>query len=300
MALYERNSRTNITAKLLDLGMKPDFDGKIRLDAIVDEHTPWIAGKVSPERDCNKWLHYYFKYFNLIPWQCTSCWKIFYNPKTLEELFRVYKMQQEEREFGTTTGWKCGMERRYFTGNKGGYAAFWYNPLFCGLNQARHNLKIVREKLGTSEVQLKRGCTEMEIWTKKRLGKASDCWSELVGPVSLDLQRKLDEVFVKEGFIGSLTEEYKQVVQNRWIENAARHSKVSGDMSYKKYLDRDSDPVEALELYGDSIHRANDYAGAKNGRNYLINLVGRREASKHFGNEDTGDGLLVPELEKKE
>jgi hypothetical protein len=298
MARYENNMKGNILQMLLSSGLKPDFDGKFRLNPVPNDQSPWIhQNGGEDERNCTLWLNYFFKYAQILPWQCTGCWKIFANPQTLEQVFMVREMQKD-RELNLGLDCKCGLEQRYFTGNVGGWAAFWYNPLFCGLNVARNNLARLEKNYPELKLQLKRGCTELEDFTKRKFGMGSDSWNELITPFSLKVQKALEGTMVHEVNWSPMPRALEKVIENRWIEHAIQHCKLTGDMTWKRYIDEE--PIVTYELYGHSIHRANDYAGAKNGRNYLINLVGRCEASKHFGDEDTGDGLLVPELEKKE
>lgn len=298
MAKYEENRQGNIDLQLLQKGIKRDLDGKVRLNLTVDTATPWITAKADPQRECEKWLFRYFNYFSLLPWQCTGCWKIYCNPKTLKDLFEIREFQRDE-ESNLNLPRKCGMETREFTGNVGGYVAFWYNPLFSGLDKARHNVRLLRENLKREDIYLKRGCTEMEIYTTQRFKVDSSRWSELVAPISLDLQKRLDDIFIRAGEVSLLTEDLQKVVENRWIDNAIEHSKATGDKTYLEFVDKD--PLVSLVNYAGSIHRANDYIGAKDGEHYLINIAGRREAEKYFGRSLGGnEGLMVPELEEEE
>lgn len=298
MAKYEDNMQGNIDLQLLRKGIKRDLDGKVRLNLVVDETTPWITAKADPERECEKWLFRYFHYFSLIPWQCTGCWKIYHNPKTLKDLFAVREFQRDE-EKNLGLGRKCGLETREFTGNVNGYVAFWYNPLFVGLDKARQNVKLLREALGREDVFLKRGCTEMEIYTVQRFGVDSAEWSKLVARTSLELQKRLDEIFVRCGEVSLLSEDMQKVVENRWIDAAIATSKAKGDMTYLEFVDKN--PVVSLTNYAGSIHRANDFVGGKDGEHYLVNVAGRREAEKYFGRSLGGnEGLVLPELETDE
>ena len=298
MARYEENFKNNVTMRLLEQGIKPDLDGRIRLQPTAHEETPWVPGKVDEERHCILWLNYFFQYFQLIPWQCTGCWKIYYPIGTLEELFRIRELQRED-ENNAGLARKCGMDRRDNGGRRGGYVAFWYNPLFCGLDRARHNLKRIREAVGSDEVQLKRGCTEIEVWTRRKFNLGSSDWTKFVTKASLALQKELEDRIIPEPVWLYMHPDRQRATENLWIENAIACCKVSGDYSYKKFIDEKL-PVD-LETYGGSIHRTKDFVGGKDGRHYLINIAGRREAEEYFGTDSGRDeSLLVPELEEEE
>ena len=178
MALYETLTRIDvmepIAQKLVNRQMEIDPDDQratIQGKSILPK--PWILSGIDTERNCSIWFSFIFENYNLIHPGCRSCWKICYRPRNLDELFFIYKLQQEmKNEFipGTEFHYhgKCGVERRAYVGNQGGYSSFWYNPLSCGLETARKIRLAVYDRISKKinpepKVILKRGCTEMEL-----------------------------------------------------------------------------------------------------------------------------------------
>lgn len=135
---------------------------------------------------------------------------------------------------------KCGVERRPYTGNAGGYAAFWYSPLPCGLGIARKVRdhveqriagEVRKEPLKEGEVIVKRGCTEFECTYSP-----SDKWEEIARmynweqklPRIMSIAPKMTKQRVNGGSEYPVTE-----IRNKreWIEHAVAY----GDKTYLRY-----------------------------------------------------------------
>lgn len=262
MALYEQLVEFDLVPRIMDMGLRLEWDGTVKVESpYPDLRSSWIEAKVCEDRLCGLWLHIFFSYFQLIHTSCMSCWKIFYQPQTVEELFRIHKLQTE-KDFDLPS--KCGLELRSITGGIGGYRAFWYNPLGCSLDEARANCKQV-EKLIGKPVQLKRGCTEMEVHTKRRFGIGSDDWDKLKIPQSLAFQEQLEAVFVPcyEHHLTPVLM-WKHIMR-KWIEFAMQHARTTGDVTYKKFIEPTSDLVQVVTYKG-SIHRSGDHGPYNSGQ----------------------------------
>lgn len=254
MGLYEDNAKINIIPQIKNTSLKIDLDGKVRIPRTMKfRHNPWIENDVCQDRNCNLWLDVYFKLYHVIPRGCMACWKTYYIPKSLEELFEVHKFQQDKSMKVVPIPAKCGIETRPYSGRLGGYAAFWYNPLGCGLSEARRNTY----KLGTAlgkELSLKRGCTEMEQYSIRNFALKSDDWDKLRTSLMDMKEALLDATFVVEGQPLRKTPTALQIdIIQTWIEHAVEH----GDMTYRQYTDQDLIPK--LMQYSNSIHNIKDF-----------------------------------------
>lgn len=253
MALYEELDKINVMRPLTQAGFKFKLDGKVHLEFILDANQPWIESRVDKQRKCSRWLFVYFKHLHLVPRGCRGCWKSYYVPKSLEELLEVYSFQQEQSESVVDIPCKCGIEKRFFTSRLGGYGAFWYNPLGCGLAEARQNTEKLSKALG-KELLLKRGCTEMEQFTLRAMGLGSDKWDKLETKQNAMLEEMLDAVVAESEQPPDRTPEFMRVqIMQSWIEHAAEH----GDKSYLKYTNGPMFPQ--LVQYKGSIHSFKDY-----------------------------------------
>ena len=257
MGQYEDLCRIDVIPVIKQMGLEMDWEGKVRVVPRLNLDHVWIESGLCENRKCTLWLNVFFSHFSLLPKQCMGCWKIFYQMDSVRELWRVHKLQQSGD--GTELVSKCGIEARPFTGKLGNYMAFWYNPLGCGLEEARENLKKVHKAVGNRNAQLKRGCTEMEIYSKQRFGAPSDRWDELKTPQADLLQELLESTFVlDDAKIGERTPTALRVnIIKRWIHYAMEH----GDKTYLDFVD--APLVPSLVLYGNSIHREEDYGPAK-------------------------------------
>lgn len=256
MALYEKLVEFDLIPRILDMGLRLEWDGTVKVESpYPDPRNRWIEAKVCEDRLCGLWLHIFFSYFQLVPTHCMGCWKIFYAPKTIKELFEIHKIQVDSN-FDLPS--KCGLELRSITGGIGGYRAFWYNPLGCKLEEARANCARVEKLLGGRKVQLKRGCTEMEVRTRRFFGIGSDDWGKLINPKSMDLQKLLEETFIPcyEHHINPPL--LWRHIKRKWIEFAMEHARVTGDTTYKELIEPSSDLIDVVTYLG-SIHRSKDY-----------------------------------------
>jgi hypothetical protein len=256
MEKYESLSKVNVVATLRSIGLKMDaatqrFSWKLEQNLSI----PWIENGVDRERSCLLWLNLYFKHFAFIPRKCFGCWKTYCNPSSLKELVEIYEFQQKESRSVVDIPCKCGIETRPFTGNLGGYAAFWYNPLGCSLADARVNTNLLSDALG-KKLALKRGCTEMEQWTRRRFGLGSDKWDKLLAKETEFQEAMLDALVRIEGKVAERMPTAVVVdVKQRWIEHAAMH----GDSTYLEYTNSSMFPK--LVNYISSKHNAGDFPG---------------------------------------
>ena len=254
MAMYEELSKINIVRPIIGVH-KMDPDGRIGIPLTMNLQNPWLENGIDHQRKCMLWLQTYFKRFQVLPKGCTECWKTYYFPETLKELMEIYRFQQEDSKTFVNITAKCGIEVRPFTARLGGYGAFWYNPLGCGLAQARKNTYTLSEALG-KKLLLKRGCTEMEHYTKRAFGFGSDDWNKVLGPRQRFMEELLDSTFYIKGEVPDRTPEALAVeIKMRWIEHAAEH----GDKTYLDFVDEPFFP--SIVQYAGSIHNPKDYKG---------------------------------------
>ena len=240
MKLYETLVNGDIispVAKLIAQGLLDlSPQGKITARMKVDITRPWIDAKFCPKRDCNRWLGMYFTYYKIIPSGCRNCWKLSFRPKTLEDMFTVFKGQKEMKIPS-----KCGLETRGRTGHVGGYSSFWYCSLTGGLEQARNTYVQVKEKLevdlGYSDgLALKRGCTEIEHHFLSLTGRGSDDWDRQAEFFDVS-EKLLDTVFEPTSLDAHVTSDVLiNYTMRKWIEFAFEHN----DKTYLKYTEADS------------------------------------------------------------
>ncbi len=252
MGHYEKLMKLNIADAVEAMGLKMDYDGRVNIPYSLKLKTAWIEQGNCPDRLCLLWLDIFFTHFQVIHPGCMSCWKIFYKPKTLRELYDIYEMQKHNEAHGVVPSCKCGIETRPYSGNLGGYGAFWYNPLGCGLDQARENLGRLKQIYG-KKLLLKRGCTEMEQFTIQRLGVDSTKWDQLLLP-SAEKLKVLEEVFFTNPNYRNENRPLPVILKTEasWIRHAAHH----GDLTYLDFTD--GKLIPSLHIYGDSIDRGKD------------------------------------------
>jgi hypothetical protein len=202
-----------------NLAVRP-IDGKIaaQLKSITTE-TPWIHFNHTTARHCGIWNRIYCRQFQLIPYFCRfHCWKTVVKPRTVKELFSLHDLMQ-----GLNYPSKCGIDVRDYT--PGPYAAFVYGDslkegqMYCAQMQ-----KYVSENISPDiPVFLKRGCTEMEVM------KPSDQWDPYT-PEEEMLERKLNDIFVKEETDAKQAYWLRNRIMRRWI----RHAMSIGDETWKE------------------------------------------------------------------
>jgi len=237
MALYEDLKRRDIVPRIYEelnagrLELRRNAEGIYKLmvgPSLVEgePESPWIFARGAMDRVCLKWLRIYHMMFKLLPRPCFSCFKVVGKPRTLEELFKVFEVQQEEMLPA-----KCGIERRDYNKFRGAYAGFWYCPLDPDVNKARDYYKGVAESLKKKispdfPVILKRGCTEMENWAGP-----SNTWKRTKETDELeDYLDSIFEIYADEIWQPSW---YMDHVKVLWIEYAFENR----DPTVRKYVD---------------------------------------------------------------
>lgn len=261
MNRYQELSASNILAPIMHRIKAGAFeispDHKIYLDGTILPERPWLAHMPDLERKCGKWHEIYFRYYTIIPEGCRNCWKIMFKPNTVTELFQTRDLQKA----GDISS-KCGIETRGFTGNRGGYAAFWYVPLNAGLKGAREMHALIDAKIqarfGRDEkriVKLKRGCTEMENYTLKVLNVGSDKWDEIAEKMSMDEKESLLEtIFVDPPIVVEVPKFCDTNTKQLFIDFAFEN----GDLTY---LDHTGGVphMKPLVFYEDGKHKHQDF-----------------------------------------
>ena len=225
---------------------QPSTDGKIHLENAWHPQRSWVDVKYDLERRCDAWFGIYFEHYNFVPRGCRNCWKVTVKPRNLKELFLISDIQHK-----TQRNSKAGIEKREYTGNQGGYSAFWYADLHKGLKDGRRLYDDVCKDLkDVTDLKpiLKRGCTEMEITFSP-----SSKWDEFAEERKWDaLEKRLDNFFVKGSQVTSPILEYKTHSLISWIEYAKAH----GDPSVVEFMDQDSN-VSKMEQYHQSGKNSN-------------------------------------------
>ena len=252
MSLYENLQKVNIADAVKNLGLAMDYDGKVRIKHKLMIDSPWIEKPPCADRNCLLWKDIFFDHFRVIHPGCMSCWKTYCFPETVKELFEIYELQKDNEAHGIMSSCKCGVETRPYTGQLGGYAAFWYNPLGCGLEKARENTQRLSE-IYKRPLLLKRGCTEMEQYTIRTYRKDSSEWEKFLEPskAKLEILELTFEVDKKELFKPKPLSVVFQTL-GHWIRYAFEH----GDMTYLEFTDHPLKPV--LRQYMDSIDKGKE------------------------------------------
>lgn len=272
MALYEELARINILGAIKGR-FKMNTDGRIPITLTMDLNQVWINNGRDPNRECILWLWTFFKYYSVLPSHCLCCWKTYCAPESLRELMEIHKFQQEDSRTFADISCKCGIEIRPFSGGLGQYRAFWYNPLSGGLAQARKNTHTLSEALGR-KLFLKRGCTEMEQFTRAAFNKGSDSWEDVVNAGMKFKQELLESTFFIDGEMPNKLPKALEVdILQRWIEFAAEH----GDQTYLDFVDKPFFPK--LTQYIGSIHNPKDFPGGDYGKHNNESEQGRTEES---------------------
>jgi len=261
MNRYQRLSASNILAPIMQRIKAGAFeispDHKIHLDGSILPERPWLTHMVDLERKCGKWHEVYFRYYSIIPEGCRNCWKIVFKPETVTELFQLRDLQ---RTMDISS--KCGIETRGFTGNRGGYAGFWYVPLNAGLKGAREMHAFVDAKIqarfgreSKRVVRLKRGCTEMENYTLKMLNVGSNKWDEIAIRMNMnEKEQLLDTIFVDPIVIESVPTMCEINTEQLFIDFAFEY----GDLSYLEHTGG-IPHMPPLVFYEDSNHKHQDF-----------------------------------------
>lgn len=252
MALLEDLNKINIIPpikEVLDRG-KFFINEEQKVDQVfhLNEEPNWIYAKFAFDRKCSMWLNVHFALYRFVPSPCFDCWKIVAKPRHLKDAFAILDLQKWMKLPS-----KVGMEKREYSGALGGFSAFWYAPLGCGLEKARKLYARVRKAVSEQidpevRVYLKRACTEME-----QAAGPTDKWEwnknlalveDLVNSVFMDSPKpQIGAKFIEVD------------TKTRWIYWAAIH----GDQTYLEYVDKPLDYIVRSVEYQDSIHNEKDF-----------------------------------------
>lgn len=194
-------------------------DSKFIANLDVDWNSPWIHQKADYLKNCYLWKDIIFHEIvekhlpashQFVPVNCQDCYKVVVKPKTVEQLFRLEKIQEQ---FDGSC--KCGIEiRPQVFGNYGGY--FYNRGLEEGLGCYEKVRKLVDDNIEPDcSVILKRGCTEMEH--NPAIGP-SDKWKLTAEQIEFEIY--LGQRFVND--LPALTQSdlVKIEVHQKWIERA--------------------------------------------------------------------------------
>lgn len=233
MALFEGLAEIDIITPILDRLSSGayiyDTDEKLKIGkkSQLKTETPWIDTKIADDRLCGRWHVIYFREYGIISRNCFHCWKIVVRPRTLENLFKLYELQQK-----MDLPSKCGAETRAYATHKGWYAGFWYCPMEGGLEGAREHCRMVslkvKEALGVqTQVTLKRACTEFEnTFGPSNLWEYPEGWGRLE-----DLLDSTWEIPVEYG--NPMPSPSKVAITRRWIDWGREHGDKTADQYYE-------------------------------------------------------------------
>ena len=197
-------------------------DGVFRFVDHGSRRGPFLFKLVPHRHRCLLWFHVMFETFGFVPSPCYSCWKTVVYPRDVEELFKLYDLQQ-----GLPRLSKCGMEMRpYVPADYSGY--FYHSSREEALADHAQIEAAVRGELGPdARVFLKRACTELTL----QFGDP-DGWR--LTAEHLALEKRIAGLFADEVHDAEQSPAITREVQGSWVLWAYRH----GDQVYKKYLDR--------------------------------------------------------------
>lgn len=236
----------------------PNTEGKIQLENAWDPERNWVDVCYDPNRRCDLWLDVIFRYYRIVPRGCRSCWKVTVRPKTLKQLMDVSEIQHKRN-----INAKSGIEKRDYTGNKGGYAAFWYAPLDGGLKGGRELYDLVKKDLKDTglEPSLKRGCTEMEM-----AYNPSSKWDEIAKNNGWDAREDiLNDFFIK----GKRVEEPILVYKTHSLISWMKYAKAHGDPTIVEFMEEHNlvRPVEHYHQSGNHSAINFESSWGNNGKN---------------------------------
>lgn len=261
LSKYEELSASNILKPIMHRINAGAFeispDHKIHLDGSIMPERPWLTHMADPARKCGKWHEVYFRYYSIIPEGCRNCWKIIFKPETITEVFKIRDLQRAMKISA-----KVGVETRGFTGNRGGYAAFWYAPLDAGLKGARELHSVVNIKIqsllgreGKRTVNLKRGCTEMENHTLKMLNVGSNKWDEIAEKMNMnEKEQLLNTVFIDPIIIDTVPGFCDINTEQLFLDFAFEN----GDLTYLEHTGG-IPHMQPLMFYEDDKHKHQDF-----------------------------------------
>lgn len=207
---------------LLDEGVcRTTSEGAFRFVTNASRPGPFLFKLVPHRHRCLLWFHVMAETFGFVPSPCRSCWKTVVYPRDVEELFRLYDLQQ-----GLDHLSKCGMEMRpYVPADYAGY--FYHSSREEALADHPRLEAAVRRELGQdTQVFLKRACTELTM----RFGDP-DGWRPAAEEPALE--QRIARLFADEVYDAHQPPEVARQVQRDWVLWAYRR----GDRTYTKYLD---------------------------------------------------------------
>ena len=263
MAIYDDLIFLDILGKIAPgINPKPaeiSPTGVITLHGYHPLDDPWLHTGFDVQRDCGLW-QVWSQLYSIVPKECRACWKIVWEGRRFDQLWRMMEVQ---KEMGEKAGMvcKCGREGRYYSGKVGFYRAFWYTPLDGGLKGARKLYKevadwLAKEPLLAGEnLELKRGCTEFE-----RMYNPSDTWDDLAKKYAWDVLQMLCDSSYTTNSNHEQAEIIKTHVKRMWIEWAWQLADKDVTGKYpNKYLEESLENVAMS--YQRSIHSEVDYEG---------------------------------------
>jgi len=232
--LYENLSKINIIRQCMPMmepngGLYIDTETlKITARRRIPLDTNWVMVKEPIGIDCV--LNYsilfglFARVLGMPPSRCQYCWKVSVKPETLEQLFKLEKVQRGIKD--QVYGCKFGIDtREYVLAKYGGY--FYCRGKEEGLKTLELVRKEVKEHIGDIPVLLKRACTEME----KEFGDSIN-WQ--LTDLHLEKEALIKDNFDLSSFEPIQPDMVKVELVQRFIEFAAK----IGDKTYLNYVNK--------------------------------------------------------------
>jgi len=198
--------------------------GQLEADLRMQSETPWIHVRQDSNRNCALWHQVWFNHYGFIPSGCQKCWKVVVRPHYLSDLFKLHDLLTQ-----LDMPSKCGIEKRYSVHAL--YGGYLYNDSKEeGLSCLEHIRPLLKEHVspGTTAF-LKRGCTEFEH-------KHGDSRNWEVTPEQLQLERRLEDLFVEQRHRSYQSREMQTHIMANWV----RFAFANGDITAKKFM---TDPL---------------------------------------------------------
>jgi hypothetical protein len=204
-------------------------DGTYLTKKVAVVESPWVFTNM-PESEtageiCHRIHQYMFPKLGIIPILCHDCFKVVVKPKTIVQLFELYKLQKQ-----LNLPSKCGIELRNFVPDL--YGGYFYNK---GIEKGQKCYELVRKRVSERispdiEVILKRGCTEFEM-----AHGPSDKWQ--IGIKQSKLENDFNERYVEENDTTQIqTDDAINNIKLSWILYAAQKH----DKTYKELTGNES------------------------------------------------------------
>lgn len=220
-------------------------DGKIDYHRRISWDTPWVYVKNPLWQNCHLWHKIYFDIIHqkrCVPIGCQSCWKVVIVPRTLEELFATYFLQQFLGRPG-----KCGTETERENTDKL-YGGYFYNhsleegqECYAAVVKAVTEIEVFQRVLfgcpitvkfnknPMPKIVLKRACTEFE----QHVGP-SDKWT--ITPEQEEVEELCNGVFVDDRVKPTQPDFAVAHIMKDWIHRAFK----VGDETYKLFTNGNS------------------------------------------------------------